>query len=58
MKNKYVIGNIYWFKNTLAGKNSQSCGVLKGWDNEGRAIMHSKRWGYISVTLKNLEEHN
>ena len=54
---KYVIGEVYWFKNERAGRNIQSCGILESFEN-GKARMFNKRFGYIRVTIENLNEHN
>ena len=58
MQGKYRIGETYWAKNPMAGRNKQSCGVLIGWTADCKAILYNKRWGNIYATIKNLDEHN
>ena len=55
---KYIIGETYWFKNEYAGRNRQSSGTLERFIGNDRALMYNKRWGFITVTIKNLDEHN
>ena len=58
MNEKYIIGEAYWAKNPMAGRNKQSCGTLIGWTEDGKAILYNKRWGNIYATIENLDSHN
>jgi len=55
---KYVVGEKYWFANPRAGQNMQSCGKLVDFDRYGNAVVFSERYGYITVTVENLDRHN
>ncbi len=57
-KETYVLGEKYWFRNALAGSNRQSCGTLMKVDEYGNYVMFNHRYGYITVTKDNLDEHN
>ena len=58
MNNFYKIGEKYWASNPLAGRHMQSNGTLVGWDKYGNAILFNDRWGYLTVSIENLDSHN
>lgn len=56
---RYAIGEKYWFKNTYAGPNRQSCGILINiYPDRGLYVLFNERYGNITVTRQNLDDHN
>lgn len=57
-KKEYLIGEVYRASNPKAGKNRLSCGVLKGWTEDGLAQLKHPRWGIFTATREDLDAHN